>query len=254
MRKKTDPLSDTTGEEEINMKKAIAVIHARGGSKRIPLKNIKMLAGIPLLAYPILLCKKCNFIDRIIVSTDHDDIARIALEYGAEVPFRRPPEISEDVPSELVTKHALEFLIKDHVKLPPYCLTLTPATPLIGPESLLKAFNLIESNQSWDSVTTIRKTVEHPEWMLKLDGKTGEIKTLLGNPLDGKYNVSQNLDTFHYPTGAFWINRIDNFLRHPSLYGSRWGGIMVSEREAIDIDWPEDFKEAEQALLRNGQK
>jgi CMP-N-acetylneuraminic acid synthetase len=83
--------------------KIVAIIHARGGSKRIPLKNIQVLGGKPLLAYPIELAKALQDIDRVIVSTDHPKIREIALEHGAEVPFVRPADISEDVPSELVT-------------------------------------------------------------------------------------------------------------------------------------------------------
>lgn len=230
------------------MSKAVAVIHARGGSKRIPLKNIKMLGGKPLIAYTIELCQQSDFVDRIIVSTDHNRIAEVSKEYGAEVPFERPAAISEDVPSELVTEHALKFMQDEGWVLPEFCLTLTPATPFITPASLRKAFDMICNNTDWDSITTIRKSVEHPEWMLKRDEQSGEIQTLLGNPLDGKYNVSQNLDTYYYPTGAFWINRIQSFMKKPSLYGTRWGGISVSEREAVDIDWPEEFEHAERLI------
>jgi CMP-N-acetylneuraminic acid synthetase len=223
--------------------KAVAIIHARGGSKRIPLKNLKELAGKPLLAYPIELCRNCPWIERIIVSTDHDGIMETAKRHGAEVPFRRPADISEDVPSELVTLHALTFLKDEGRGLPELAVTLTPATPLTRVARLQEAYEMLTRNSDWDAVTTVRRAAEHPEWMLRRD-ESGEIETLLGNPLDGEYNVSQNLRPVHYPTGAFWINRVDRFMRKPSLYGNRWGAVVMEENEGVDIDVPEDFQKA----------
>jgi len=227
---------------------AIAIIHARGGSKRIPLKNLQVVGGKPLIAYPIDLCKRCSWINRIIVTTDHDGIMEAAQKFGAEVPFRRPANISEDVPSELVTIHALRFLQERDGKLPDYAVTLTPATPLTRPAQLDEAFELLCRNPEWDSVTTIRRAIEHPEWMLKRDPQSGEVVTLLGNSLDGEYNVSQNLKPFYYPSGAFWINRVANFLGKNSLYGDRWGAIILGPEDSIDIDWPEDLAAADKRL------
>jgi CMP-N-acetylneuraminic acid synthetase len=224
--------------------RAVAIIHARGGSKRIPLKNLKELAGKPLLAYPIELCRRCSWIERIIVSTDHDGIMEAAKRHGAEVPFRRPEDISEDVPSELVTLHALRFLEKEGRGLPELVVTLTPATPLTPAPRLQEAYEMLTRNPDWDAVTTVRRAMEHPEWMLKRNEANGEIETLLGNPLDGEYNVSQNLRPVHYPTGAFWINRIERFMRKPSLYGNRWGAVVMEENESVDIDVPEDLQKA----------
>jgi CMP-N-acetylneuraminic acid synthetase len=227
---------------------AIAVIHARGGSKRIPLKNLQVVGGKPLIAYPIDLCRRCPWIDRIIVTTDHDGIMETARNFGAEIPFRRPAEISEDVASELVTMHALRFLQEQDGTLPDYAVTLTPATPLTRPAQLDDAFELLRRNPEWDSVTTIRRAIEHPEWMLKRDPHSGEVTTLLGNGLDGEYNVSQNLKPYYYPSGAFWINRVANFVAKSSLYGDRWGAIILGPEDSIDIDWPEDLAAADKRL------
>ena len=227
---------------------AIAIIHARGGSKRIPLKNLQLVGGKPLIAYPIELCKRCPWIERIIVTTDHDGIMETARAFGAEVPFRRPADISEDVPSELVTMHALDFLYEQDGTLPDFAVTLTPATPLTRPAQLDEAFELLCRNSEWDSVTTIRRAVEHPEWMLKRDPQSGEVVTLLGNGLDGEYNVSQNLKPYYYPSGAFWINRVARFIAKSSLYGDRWGAIVLGPEDSIDIDWPEDLAAADKRL------
>lgn len=232
----------------------IAIIRARGGSKRIPKKNIQFVGGKPLIAYPIELCKRCKRVGRIIVSTDDDEIMRYAMKYGAETPFTRPKELSEDVPSELVNEHALRYLIeKESFMLPTYCLSLTPATPFVSLSSLQKAFNLIDSHKEWSAVTTVRRASEHPEWILVKSGDTDEFSTLLGNTLDGKNHVSQNLKTFYYPTGGFWINRTKMFLKEISLYGSRWGGVELEPRESLDIDWPCELEKAREMIDSNNR-
>jgi len=223
--------------------RAVAIIHARGGSKRIPQKNLQELNGKPLLAYPIALCRACEWIDRIIVSSDDDRIMEVARGLGAEVPFRRPAEISSDVPSELVTEHALRFLLDVEGALPELTVTLTPATPFTPSTKLDEAYDLLLAHVEWDGITTLRTATEHPEWMIVLD-ESGEGRTLLGNSLDGPSNVSQNLAPVHYPCGAFWINHTDEFLRHPSLYGRRWGAVILQPEDSVDIDEPADLERA----------
>ena len=172
--------------------KIIAIIPARGGSKRIPLKNLIMLGDKPLLAYPIMLSKSIDIIDRVIVSSDHKEIIDKALEFGAEAPFVRPAEISDNLPCEFVTEHAIRFLIEQENYTPDIVITLTPATPFTQKEELKKAIDLLCDHDDWDSVISVRKANEFPEWLVKY--KPGEpVTTYLGNPLDGKYNVSQNL-------------------------------------------------------------
>jgi CMP-N-acetylneuraminic acid synthetase len=221
----------------------LALIHARGGSKRIPLKNIQEVGGKPLLAYPILLARAVAGVTRVVVSTDHPGIREVALAYGAEVPFVRPAEISEDVPSELVTEHALRHLIATESWQPEVCITLTPATPFTRPADVERGLDLLRKHPEWDSVVTVRRATEFPQWMI--DYEAGKLcRTLLGNPLDGEYNVSQNLRRYHYPLGAFFINRVAPFLARPSMYGRSWGAIELSAADHIDIDEPADLDHA----------
>lgn len=223
--------------------KIVAIILARGGSKRIPLKNIKIIGNKPLIYYPITLAKKIKEIDRVIVSTDHPEISKVALELGAEVPFERPADISEDVASELVTEHALHYLLKEENYEPDIVVTLTPATPFTQQCDVQKGIELLVKHPEWDSVVTVRKATEFPQWMIDM-ADDQSCQTIMGNSLDGEYNVSQNLKQFYYPLGAFFINRVDRFLKNPSLYGKAWGAIELSSEKHIDIDTPEEFEMA----------
>ncbi len=225
------------------MMRILALIHARGGSKRIPLKNIQIVGGKPLLAYPIQLAKSIKSIDRVIVSTDHPKIIKIAQEYGADVPFVRPADLSEDVPSEMVTEHALKFCIEKESYIPDICITLTPATPFTDRENIIQGLKLLNAHPEWDSVVTIRKAKEFPQWMIDIE-PDGTCKTLLGNPLDGEYNISQNLKKYFFPLGAYFINRVKPFLQFPSMYGKTWGAIKLSEEVHLDIDEAEDLERA----------
>ena len=92
-------------------KNIVAIIPARGGSVRVPMKNVKLLNGKPLIAYAIEVAKKSKDVDRIIVSTDDDRIKKVAVQYGAEVPFKRPADISEDVPTEDDILHAIDWSV-----------------------------------------------------------------------------------------------------------------------------------------------
>jgi len=227
--------------------KIVAIIHARGGSKRIPLKNIQMLGDKPLIFYPIKLAQAVRKIDRIIVSTDHPEISQNALKFGADVPFIRPKDISEDVPSELVTEHALRYLIDEESYYPEIAVTLTPTTPFTSPEDLNKGLQLLLEHPDWDSVVTVRKAEEFPQWMIDYEpGKP--CRTVMGNPLDGDYNVSQDLKQYHYPLGAFFINRVKPFLERPSLYGRFWGAMEMSSDMNVDIDTPGDLEKARKII------
>jgi CMP-N,N'-diacetyllegionaminic acid synthase len=225
------------------MMKIIAIIHARGGSKRIPLKNIKFLKGKPLIAYPIELAKSISKIDRVLVSTDHKKIIDEAKKYGAETPFIRPSDISEDVASELVTEHALIWLKKNENYQADIVITLTPATPFTKKQDLENALELLIKNKELDSVITVSTAKEYPQWVVDID-KNGLGNTPFGKGFDGEYNTSQNLKKYFYPLGAFFINRVVSFLKRPSMYGDKWGCYKMDVNSNIDIDEPEDFEAA----------
>ena len=229
----------------------ICIIPARSGSKRIKNKNIKLFKGKPIISYAIRFAKSTGLFKKIIVSTDSYKISKIAKRYGAEAPFVRPADISEDVASELVTEHALKWLKEYEDYIPDIVITLTPCTPFTEKEDLEKAIQLLIDNKNWDSVITVRKAIEYPQWVIDWDGDISNTgKTLLGNSFDGEYNVSQNLKKYYFPMGAFFINRVIPFMKKPSMYGEKWGCYELDGSLQVDIDEPEDLLQAEKILNR----
>jgi CMP-N-acetylneuraminic acid synthetase len=222
--------------------KIVGIIHARGGSKRIPLKNIKLLAGKPLIAYMIESALKSKRLNRVVVSTDHDEIARIGKEYGAEVPFKRPAELAEDVPSELVSKHAIDYLIKNKNYYPDIAVTMQPTTPFCRPEDIDACIDkLIETNA--DSVMTIKEIRERPEWMYKLiDDRAVSLTDKL---FQGEIGVSQNLPKLYIPNGGIYATKVDVLMEQNLIIGRDTRGIIMPLERSIDIDEQIDFKLAE---------
>ncbi|RXK13617.1 pseudaminic acid cytidylyltransferase [Halarcobacter mediterraneus] len=130
------------------MNKAIAIIPARGGSKRIPRKNIKPFYGKPLIAYSIEVALKSKLFDKVIISTDDEEIANIAKEYGAEVPFIRPKELSDDFTGTgAVVSHALDFLKSQNEEYD-YCCTIYATAPLLQEKYLIEAFKKLKNSDA----------------------------------------------------------------------------------------------------------
>jgi len=126
----------------------IAVIPARGGSKRIPRKNIKMFDGIPMIGYAIKVAVASNLFDQVIVSTDDDEIARVAKSYGALVPFKRPVELSDDQTVTVpVIGHAVNWSIQQGKSIEAACC-IYPCVPFLTAEDLIGAYQIFEEKKS----------------------------------------------------------------------------------------------------------
>lgn len=221
----------------------VGVIHARGGSKRIPLKNIKLLAGKPLVAYIIEAALKAKTLSRVIVSSDHPEIIRISREAGAEVPFVRPADIAEDVPSELVTQHAIRFIEnRDKIKVD-IAVTMQPTTPFCGPRDIDGCVNtLIESDA--ESVITGNEIHERPEWMFYLDEK-GYAHSFLDKILTGEIGVSQSLPKLYVPNGGVYATTRECIFERNAIIGKKLKFWIMSRERSVDIDNPIDFHIAE---------
>ena len=170
----------------INNKKVLALALARGGSKGVPGKNIKDLAGKPLIAWVIGAAKNSKYVDRVILSTDYKDIAEVGKQYGAEVPFLRPAEIAEDsTPDTPVFEHALAWLKENEGYEPDIIVHLRPTGPMLTSAEIDEAIELLEKHPEADSVRSIVEPPKPPfkMWTIEGDYMTPFIKEVKG--LDG---------------------------------------------------------------------
>ncbi len=222
----------------------LGVIHARGGSKRIPLKNMKLLAGRPLISYLVEAAMESRLLDRLIVSTDHPEIARIAREYGAEVPFVRPAELAEDVASELVTQHAVRFVEAEGYAVQ-IALTMQPTTPFCSAEDIDACIQkMLETDL--DTVFTGCEVHERPEWMYRRDESSeGRVVPFTGRLVRGDAGISQKLPKLYIPNGAVWATRRAVLMEQGLITGPKAGIVVMSRERSVDIDEPIDFIVAE---------
>ncbi|MBI2470410.1 MAG: acylneuraminate cytidylyltransferase family protein [Planctomycetes bacterium] len=221
----------------------IGIIHARGGSKRIPLKNIKLLNGIPLIGYIIKAALGSKLLQRVIVSTDHPDIIRISKDFGAEVPFVRPKDISEDVASELVTQHAIKFIEDETGEKIDIAVTMQPTTPFCRAEDIDECIRLLLKHDDLESALTAKKIHERPEWMLRIDGYKGRL--FMEGDIKGDRGISQMLPPLCIPNGAVYATRRDVLFEKNIIISSPVGIHLMEFERSIDIDEPVDFKMAE---------
>ena len=222
----------------------LGVIHARGGSKRIPLKNMKLLAGRPLISYLVEAAMESRLLDRLIVSTDHPEIARIAREYGAEVPFVRPAELAEDVASELVTQHAVRFVEAEGYAVQ-IALTMQPTTPFCSAEDIDACIRkMLETDL--DTVFTGCEVHERPEWMYRRDQSSeGRVIPFTGRLVQGDAGISQRLPKLYIPNGAVWATRRAVLMEQGLITGPKAGIVVMGRERSVDIDEPIDFIVAE---------
>lgn len=221
----------------------VAVIHARGGSVRVPLKNIRPLCGRPLIAWCIqaALGSCC---DRVIVSTDHDEIARVSREAGADVPFKRPPDISRDVASELVTQHAIDFHEREHGGRVEIAVTIQPTTPFLTSIDIDAAVAMLRNDAGLDSVFTAGPIHQRPEWMFRRDAH-GHATKFIEGIIQGDAGVCQSLPELWHPNGGAYATRRQVLFDDGLVIGRRAGIHRMSDLASVDIDNEIDFLIAE---------
>tara|TARA_Y100000816_G_scaffold288341_1_gene272737 strand:- start:3102 stop:3815 length:714 start_codon:yes stop_codon:yes gene_type:complete len=232
--------------------KTIAIIPARGGSKSIPKKNIKIFCGKPLLYYSINTALKSSLINRVIVSSDDKEIIDIALSYGAEAPFIRPENISRDDTTDLpVFKHCLDYLKNIEGYEPEIVVHLRPTSPLRTLEMIDKGINLLINNPNADSVRTVCEPSQNPYKMWKITNN-GFISPLIDTGLNEPYNQPrQNLPKVYWQNGYIDIVRLNTIINKKSMTGESIIPLVVDEKHIIDIDSNITFKLAE--MLFNGE-
>lgn len=229
----------------------VAIIPARSGSKNVPGKNIKLLGGIPLFAYSILVAKMMPEVERVIVSTDSKEYATIANKFGAETPFIRPDEISGDKSSDLdFFLHALRWFKLIEGDIPDLLLHLRPTTPLRDPKILSKAVKQFLTNKNATSLRSGHLASESPfKWFLK--DENGYFKGLLDDLTPERVNLPRQMfPTVYVPDGYIDIVRSSVILNDGSLHGNKM--IVFESPHCIEVDTLEDFKLLEYQVQKEG--
>lgn len=233
------------------MTKVLALIPARGGSNSIPRKNIKSFAGKPLIAWSIETAKNSGAVDRVVVTTEDQEIADISKQFGAEIPFMRPMELAEDAtPSLPVLQHAVQWLKDNEGYYPDYVLLLEPTSPARKPFHIKEAVD-IASKSDCDSVIALGEVPGHHNfhWQVELQGDKAVLVD--GSPWHKVISRRHDLPMTYFRNGALYLFKPDLlFAPEPSLYGSDVRGYVVDEKYSVDIDTLKDWKEAEPRFLR----
>ena len=218
----------------------IAVIPARGGSKRIPKKNIKSFCGKPIIAWSIEMAHSSKLFDRVIVSTDDNEIAAIASKYGAEVPFIRPKDISDDFTgTNAVIKHAIEWLQENDVAID-YVCCIYPTAPLLQKKYLIDGFNLLLS-EGKDYVFSVTK-YEYPVYRSFTIDDKGVITPIWKDKLS---NRSQDLDDVYHDAGQFYWGKAQSFLEELEIFTKDSVPVKIPHYLVQDIDTLDDWLHAE---------
>ncbi len=221
----------------------LAVIPARGGSKRIPRKNIADFHGKPVIAWAIEAAKGAPSISRVLVNTDDEEIREVALRYGAEVPFLRPPALAQDtVAIEPVLADTLEWLKKHEGYEPEALALLMPTNPMRTPEAIEDAVARFRETGA-DSVVTVSeaRANDNPHWILKKDD-AGTVTLFDGTPLKSMRGRSQDLPPCYSRNDIAFIIKPSNLSQDPpNLYGDKVELLVMDETFEGDINTPEDM-------------
>ena len=231
----------------------LALIPARGGSKGIPKKNIRPLAGKPLIAWSIEAARESRVIDRVIVSTDSEEIAAVAREAGAEVPFLRPAELAGDLtPDAPVFEHALAWLKENENYEPDLIVHLRPTGPLRTGEEIDEAIELLTAHPEADSVRSVEEPDKPPFKMWQMEGEYMKPFAVVQGMKDFHTMPRQMLPKVYQTTADIGVMRRRTVTEKKSIIGDIVLPYFL-RRSTVDIDKEIDFEIAE-ILLRKGIK
>lgn len=218
----------------------IAFIPARGGSKGVPGKNIKEICGKPLIAWTIEAAKKAKGIDRVIVTTDDEAIAAVAREYGAEVPFMRPAELSSDTASAIdVYLHATEFVMNETGEKLEKFMVLLPTVPLRTEKHIEEAIAQFEADKATTLISFAEAEV--PASWYHVTDENGRVHNA-GFGTGVTMSNRQNNETYIVPNGAIYILDYDLLKNKRTYYCDNTVAYIMNREDSIDIDYPIDFE------------
>lgn len=227
----------------------LAIVQARGGSKGIPRKNLRLLGGHPLVAYSIASGLAAQSVTRLIVSTDDEEIAQFSRQYGAEVPFLRPPELASDEAPDLpLFEHALQWLAAKEGYRPEVVVQLRPTSPF-RPRGLIdEAVKLLLDDPQADCVRGVTRPNQNPYKMWRME-EDGYLAPLLDSQFDEPYNTPrQKLPLTYWQTGHIDVIRYETIMHKRSLTGRTRRPILVASLYCVDIDTPRHFELANWTL------
>lgn len=234
----------------------LSVIIARGASQRVPNKNIRPLAGRPLLVYSIEAAQRSRYVQRLIVSTDSDAIAEVAAKAGAEVPFRRPAEISQGHSTELqAMEHALGWLRDHEAYNPDLVVLLRPTSPFRTSATIDRAVELLMNDRNAHCVRTVRLCSEHPHkmWVMDKDGRRIRSLIAVEQKLPEAHTLSyQLLPTVYIQNASMDVFRPSNVWQLRSTTGTEIIPLVMDELESLDINTELDFVLAETLMSEKG--
>jgi len=223
--------------------RVIGIVTARGGSKGVPRKNIRALAGKPLLAWTAEAALRARRLERVVLSTDDAEIAAVGRSAGLEVPFMRPPELALDTtPTLPVIVHAIRALEAAGETIDAVAL-LQPTSPLRTSETIDRCIELLEARGADSAITVLPVPhVYNPHWVY-IEGDNGALLIATGDatPIARR----QDLPAAYHRDGAVFVVRRDVVIEHGSLYGARVVGLPGDPSSAIDIDTLDDWARAE---------
>lgn len=224
----------------------VGLVPARGGSKGIPRKNIRLLCGRPLLHYTSDAALACRSLSRVLLSTEDDEVAAIGRAGGLEVPFLRPTELANDcTPMLPVILHAVAWLETHGEQFDAICL-LQPTNPLRRPEDIDGCVDLLVRDGADAVVTVLPVPAEHnPHWTY-LRGEDGFLRLSTGEsePISRR----QDLPAAFHREGSVYVTRRDVLVEGRSLYGQRLAGYPMPAERCVNLDAPEDWERAERLV------
>ena len=227
------------------------MIPARGGSKGVPHKNIRPLAGKPLLAYTAEAALSARRLSRVVLTTDDEEIADVGRRFGIDVPFLRPAELAEDhTPTLPVVQHAVRWLEQRGECFDAICL-LQPTNPLRRAEHIDACIELLEASGADAVVTVLPVPAEHnPHWVY-LRNSEGILNLSTGEAVP--IARRQDLPPAFHREGSVYVTRRHVLIEQNSLYGERLVGFPMDPAESVNIDSVDDFERAEALIkLRRG--
>lgn len=222
----------------------VAVIPARGGSKGVPRKNIRLLAGKPLIAYAIQTALNSTLIDRVVISTDDAEIAEVAEEFGAEVPFMRPENLAgDDSPEWLTWQHAIRTLetLDDGLRLEMF-VCIPPTSPLRATEDVDACIGLLRESDA-DMVITVKSAERNPYFNMVTLDERGQAQLVI--PPKQKVFRRQDAPVVYDMTTVAYAGWPEFMLSAGSMFEGKLRAVIVPGERALDIDTEMDFKIAE---------